>query len=586
MVPPIQPSSASHNPYTPTLSSRSSNNSLARSVPSRPSSAQRNDGPVLNHIQQRFASPPPRMASPYIPLAVPPNAPAPAGGSYIPANDPLFADLFGGGSSKSNRSGNFFAPDPQPAASPGGYGQPSHEHEHGYGPPPPPRQQQQYDSYAQQYSPYGYEQPVMRMRGGGGLACDPESELDDEEREDVRPVLRLRGGADLGDMDDDDGNRSADDWGFGDDAGPEEDAWGFDDDAVPPTPPSPPLPTKAAQPSPIAAQRQLPNPAVSPPPSARAPPVSSPVRPSFHAPSASITSVASSTGSLSRSRPPSYAYTPSLAPPPLASEDQNGADDEPAEVGDDAWGFGEEEDEVAPPSPLPPQNQNEQHAEPPAPVEAPASPPAPTPPPPAPAAASVGDDLELDSFGGEDDWGFSAEDGGEPDELEAVVDSQVVAEQPSDLLDYEEAVEHGEEVKGSPPPSVVADEVVDEEQAPLASIEDDAPAEDKPEDEGWGIDERVADDEPLEQSADAAELNLPGDDEGAAAPLEQQAEPVVSSPPSVVKEEAVDTVEVRHVRLLCPTSRTLTRLPPSLRPPRRRWMPQGNPSGSRTPTTA
>ncbi|GAA5898920.1 hypothetical protein JCM8208_005428 [Rhodotorula glutinis] len=579
MVPPIQPSApAVHNPYVPALSTRSSNNSLARSLPSRPTSAQRNDGPVLNHIQQRFASPPPTMASPYVPLSIPPSAPSAGAGSYLPANDPLFADLFGNGSNKSTRSGNFFVPDRQqsaPSPSQAAYGHPQHEQAYGYGlhpqqaqggygggygaPAEDPygapssssqqqQQQQQQQSYGQQYSLYGYEQPAMRMRGGGGLELDSEEEEESEEdeEEEDRPILRLRGGADLGDMDDDDGNRSADDWGFGDDAGAEEDAWGFDDDAAPPTPPSPPLLKKAAPP-PVKPEPPQPT-AVRSPPAPAPPSLASSVRPPSHAPSASITSVASSSGSLSRSRPPSYAYTPSLAPPPLASSAVADAEDEPAELGDDAWGFGEEDEDAAPPSPRPAES-----AQPSAALAEPAPPSPPLPAPVAPAeppsvappTSTIDGDEHHVGAGGDDDWGFGAEDDVADEVDKDAVEAQVIAEQPND--DYEEAVEPAEVVRDSPLRSLFNDEVVAEQPMSARAVEPEQEEQQVEEDDedGWGIDEHAAVDEPLEHEPVSSLEHVSDDAVSAAdaAPVDERDGQVDLSASSVKEDSPAEPVE-------------------------------------------
>ncbi|GAA5824084.1 hypothetical protein JCM3770_006059, partial [Rhodotorula araucariae] len=560
MVPPIQPAEPSPKPYTPTLSTRSSSNSLARSLPSRPTSAQRNDGPVLNHIQQRFASPPPRQASPYVPLVAPPVAPQT---SYLPANDPLFADLFGSSGSKASQPANFFAPDPpqrSPAQTPvygGAYGE-SHqgygrgydapdaveelrdEYTSGYGAP----QNQQQQSYGQ-YNPYSYEQPAMRMRGGGGATWDSEDE-DEEER----PVLRLRGGADLGEMDDDDGNRSADDWGLNDDLGGEDDAWGLSDDVVAPSgPPSPPAAPNPAPSTPRTTARTAPYP-VSPPP-ARPPTFATPPRFS-HAASASIASIASSTGSLSRSRPPSYAYSPSLAPPSIPASSLAGAVDEPEDVGDDAWGF--DADVEAPPSPQPPapaspRPETEQPAPLwPAPTAEPPAPRSPSPQLPSPPPTRASLELEAPSAGvvdldmpGDDSWGFGLEDGGVAGDADDLAELQVVAEQPADFLEYEQAVEQAEAVRRSPPPPAVADEVVDEEHAP-------SPQEVEPlEDEGWGLDE-TAEEAPVELEPYCSlesqlEVSTPVGHGGEPGPIhEDDAAPDVPSPPPV---RQVDSLELQ-----------------------------------------
>ncbi|GAA5897511.1 hypothetical protein JCM6882_003504 [Rhodosporidiobolus microsporus] len=671
-VPPHASQQHQQQAYTPSPPARSAIVSPPRSTfplsgpifrpPSRPSSAQsQNNGPVLNHIQQRFASPPPGNANPYVPLgavagALPPQTHTP-GGTYLPLNDPLFADLLGSGSKPSTPS-NYFTPDPPGArlhrsssvssqtsnssfsmggGALGGQGhaqqqyhppQPQYQphqqqayNPHSYNPNAyaPPSQQQKggwgvqeeveelQDSYAngygghqqhqqQHYDPYAYgvEQPAMRMRGGAYLS-DSEDEDEDEDADEEewdegegegedRPVLRLRGGADLGDMDEDDGNRSADDWGFGDDAGTgevEEDAWGFGDedgageDAAPAPPPPAPAPVKAAAPPPSRA------------PAPVAPPV--PVVPS-HAPSASISSVASSTTSLSRSRPPSYTFSPSLAPPALPSTgfgvDVDEADEEGA--GGDDWGFGD--DELGAPSPAveepieavvpPPREPSPPPPPPPAPVAQPIFPPAPVSLPAAPhvqpaAAARLSyafePEPEPEVADVVDDWGFGAEDDAAP--LDEPEDAQVVAEEPADFVAYEQAVEQAEEVHEDPPRAAIADEVVSEEAAPVEEEETipppppapsvleparqpspppreptppplAAPAEVEPEeepaaeDEGWGLDEDVVEETlPEETEVPAVEDN--------AAPGEtaEEPEPVASSPVLNTHQEVPQPVE-------------------------------------------
>ncbi|GAA6011922.1 hypothetical protein JCM10207_003430 [Rhodosporidiobolus poonsookiae] len=549
-------------PSYPAYSAPSPSSSSFFRPPSRPSSAQsQNNGPVLNHIQQRFVSPPPQ-ANPYAPLTaaaqVPPQVTTP-GGSYLPANDPLFADLFGGGgaargASKPAQGGaNFFAPDPpgarlersssvssqtsnhssyslnggarppsaganagvyggyvppqqqqyqppapsqQQAYNPYGYAPQQHQAQQGYGAQDEleeledrftsgyGEQQGQYGGYGG-YGGYGSEGPAMRLRGGAYLSDDEdeedeeESEWDSDEESDddleldnAAPVLRLRGGADLGEMDEDDGNRSADDWGFGDDAGAgegEDDAWGFGDEETAEQAPSPPPEPVRSPPKAAPAQvRSPPKPAPAPLPAKRAPPppapapVPAPRVPAFsHAPSASISST-TSTSSLSRSRPPSYAFSPSLAPPPLPSIGLDAADEE-IEEGGDEWGFGDEE--LGAPSPAVEEPMEEETPfVPPQQLKFAAAPPPPAPPVPAvqPAPESsphVVPEPEPTSPSFADDWGFGAEE--EPAPVE---EAPVVPEEPTDMLEYERAVEGGaEEVHADPPAPIVADEVVAEE---------------------------------------------------------------------------------------------------------------------------
>ncbi|GAA5851143.1 hypothetical protein JCM8547_004143 [Rhodosporidiobolus lusitaniae] len=520
--------------------------------PSRPSSAASNNGPVLNHIQQRFVSPPPSNPNPYVPLggAVPQQQTP--GGSYLPLNDPLFADLLGGSGSSSSRpsssqsGGNYFVPDPpgariqrsssvssqasnasqfsiggnsrSPAPQQPRYGSPQNYHpqqrqqqqQQAYNPyAPPSLQQQQYqpqhgygtggggsnpwglqedleeleDRYDQHQQQHGQQQqgsygagqayrqeiPAMRLRGGGGWESDEEEEeeeeevvegyeVDEEEDEgewDERPSMRLRGGmADLGEMDEDDGNRSADDWGFGDDSGAgggevEEDAWGFgdEDEAAPASPPEPVF--KPPPPPP----QTLPKP-VAPPVPTSAAPAPAPSRAPFHAPSASVTSTTSSTfssppTSLSRSRPPSYAFSPALAPPSLLAPEPDDIAEEEFGGGDD-WGFGDDDDGFEAPSPAVEEREKEPtpppsevliptQPKPPVPTFVASPPPPPraaTPPPPHPAAVpapqpsfpSYTPEPEPDLEAEQDDWGFGAEEDATVDSAAAAEEEQPAAE--------------------------------------------------------------------------------------------------------------------------------------------------------------
>ncbi|GAA5969776.1 hypothetical protein JCM3765_003453 [Sporobolomyces pararoseus] len=375
------------------LSSSSSSSSLRSGVSPRPPSRNQ-DGPILNHIQQRFVSPPPSHVNPYSSFPVPNPAPAPQS-SYIPANDPLLADLFGNGGGSSKSTAAYFAPDPpgrqqrsnsttsQGSAS--NFIRPSSRgSQHQYQPqqysnvPPPPMQYYQQQNYhgdeveelEDRYAPSSYggyaqgQQEAMRLRGGASHLSDEDCD-DREEEEHV--VLRLRGGAtlDLGEMDEDGGNKSGDDWGFGDDAGLEEggdeDAWGFggDDEVVESAPPSPPV--LRNPPPAVSKPVSLPPVLASPVRSAFSPPTSPVRRPAIsqvpaeysftpgHASSASISSVTSQTSTLSR--PPSYSFSSTLAPPikghndlePAAEEEEEGGE------GDDAWGFDEELETESPP---------------------------------------------------------------------------------------------------------------------------------------------------------------------------------------------------------------------------------------------
>ncbi|GAA5901340.1 hypothetical protein JCM5296_006764 [Sporobolomyces johnsonii] len=503
-------------------------------------------GPILNHIQQRFVSPPPSKTTPYSPFpvhATPPPQQSSASGTYIPANDPLLADLFG--SSASSGGGqttrNYFSPDPpgrmqrsnstssqtSSIEGAGGYRPSSRGSNSGYAPPPQqqrayspmqqyggyPSHQPQHHQQPQQGSyggqgpwglqddleeleerfaaggggdgrgygqQYGGEQSAMRLRGGFSLsASEDESDEEEEHEAEEHEVLRLRGGAsfDLGEMNDDDGNRSGDDWGFGDgdEAGEgEEDAWGFGDADVEegtPSPPNEPSPPRPAPTTP--SHRPLPS--------------------ASHAPSASISST-TSFASPSRPRQPSYA-SPSLAPPPLSSfgaaTEEEGA--ETGEGGDDAWGFDEELEEADETEPVA------------APVE-----PSPAPPEPTLPAAPNGDvGAEVDDWrlgggvseepmspvaapletvhapaslpvehevGDEevDDWGLGAEEPALPPRVSAPVPTDVeepavaaeetvdiVPEEPADLIEYEKAV-----VESSMPPTedLLGDESVAEKE--------------------------------------------------------------------------------------------------------------------------
>lgn len=330
---------------------RSAFTNLSR--PTRSGTPPRQDGPIQNHIQQRFVSPPPSMLNPYVPMALPPTVASAS--SYLPANDPLLADLLGGAASKAkSTSANYFSPDrygsiaragPSPAPQAATFANASVPQQQPYGAfsaspssygyAAPPQGGQQY-GFPQYGAPPPQMQPVMRMRGGFSSDTIPEDAI----VEDV-DTLRLRGGADLGDMDDD-GNHSADDWGFGSDpiasGDVEEDAWGFDDgDASTPAPvpsstrsgaiPASP-PAKAAS----TADRESPH-------------FASPGR--VHSSSLSNASnVSSATPSIIRSRPTSLVYSPSLAPLPrrsleVALAEAAPTEDENEEFGDDAWGFDE-----------------------------------------------------------------------------------------------------------------------------------------------------------------------------------------------------------------------------------------------------
>ena len=332
-VSPIPPQPTAEQPHLPIAHEspraviaplRSAFTNLSR--PTRSGTPPRQDGPIQNHIQQRFVSPPPSMLNPYVPMALPPTVASAS--SYLPANDPLLADLLGGAASKAkSTSANYFSPDrygsiaragPSPAPQAATFANASVPQQQPYGAfsaspssygyAAPPQGGQQY-GFPQYGAPPPQMQPVMRMRGGFSSDTIPEDAI----VEDV-DTLRLRGGADLGDMDDD-GNHSADDWGFGSDpiasGDVEEDAWGFDDgDASTPAPvpsstrsgaiPASP-PAKAAS----TADRESPH-------------FASPGR--VHSSSLSNASnVSSATPSIIRSRPTSLVYSPSLAPLPRRS---------------------------------------------------------------------------------------------------------------------------------------------------------------------------------------------------------------------------------------------------------------------------
>lgn len=373
-VPPIPPQQtaemarqpiATESPRAVIAPLRSAFTNLSR--PTRSGTPPRQDGPIQNHIQQRFVSPPPSMLNPYVPMALPPTAAS--GSSYLPANDPLLADLLGGASSKAkSTTANYFSPDrygsiaradPSPAPQVANFANASAAQQppygaysaaqspYGYAPPPQGGQQYGFPQYG---APPPQMQPAMRMRGGFSSDTIPEDAI----VEDV-DALRLRGGADLGDMDDD-GNHSADDWGFGSDAiasgDVEEDAWGFDDDETSTPAPAPiPSSTKsgATPASPPAKTVSLAN--------HESRQFASPER--VHSSSLSNASnVSSATPSIIRSRPASLVYSPSLAPPPcesldLAVAESAPTEDESEDFGDDAWGFDENEaadDAVADPS--------------------------------------------------------------------------------------------------------------------------------------------------------------------------------------------------------------------------------------------
>ncbi|GAA5943718.1 uncharacterized protein JCM15063_005814 [Sporobolomyces koalae] len=393
-----QPARASPAPYArqpgPPPITSPFGTSVPRSVISpRPPSRNHQDGPILNHIQQRFVSPPPSHVNPYTSFPVPTSASASGGSSYIPANDPLLADLFGSNknSNVSPASTSFFTPDPpgrqqrsnssSSSQSQQGMYRPSsrgsqQQHQQSYAPPPPHQQQQYYPQSGWAGQPqqeveeviddrysygYGQQQAPMRLRGGAYSDDSEESDESEDKDEEIEfGVMRLRGGAtlDLGEMDEDEGSKSGDDWGFGDDngleeGGEEEDAWGFGDDEIAPAPPTP---------SPPIFRNPPPVPTVSKPAAVTSPvrqsfsPPTSPIRhsvydssPARHVPSASISSITSQTSALSR--PPSYSFSSTLAPPvshpelePALEEDDDSGE------GDDAWGFDEELETESPPA--------------------------------------------------------------------------------------------------------------------------------------------------------------------------------------------------------------------------------------------
>ena len=377
--------------------------SSSRSVISPRPPSRNQDGPILNHIQQRFVSPPPSHVNPYAPFPVPTAPPTQQQQSYIPANDPMLADLFDSSSArKSQPPAAYFTPDPpgrqqrsnstssqgSNVSMGGGYRPSSRGSQHQSQPPPHMFAQSQQQYNPQQYGGWGSQQPQdemeeledryspagygnygqepMRLRGGAYFS---DSDSSDSEDEGDRVVMRLRGGAtlDLGEMDEDEGNKSGDDWGFGDDVGIEEggdeDAWGFggdDDEPQPPTPSPPILRNPPPKPpslptSPIKSTFSNPTSPVRSSFAAPASPIrstyTSPIRsnPSFvpsHAASTSISSVTSQTSTLSR--PPSYSFTSSLAPPISTVNDLEPAEEE-AEEGEDAWGFDEELEDESPP---------------------------------------------------------------------------------------------------------------------------------------------------------------------------------------------------------------------------------------------
>ncbi|GAA5883558.1 hypothetical protein JCM16303_005487 [Sporobolomyces ruberrimus] len=461
-IPPVQarvspsyPRQASVPPPAPLTSPFGAPPSTRSVISPRPPSRNQ-DGPILNHIQQRFVSPPPSHMNPYSSFPVPTSQPASAS-SYIPANDPLLADLFGPGGGSSSKPPTasvaaYFTPDPpgrqqrsNSTSSQGSNYRPSsrgsqHQPQQQYGQPPPMMQQQQQyypqrgggaqqwgssqgdeveeleDRYSSGYGGYGqgnYQEP-MRIRGGASALSDSEDESEDEAS---RVVMRLRGGAtlDLGEMDEDEGAKSGDDWGFGDgiEEGGDEDAWGFGDEDEPAAPtPSPPI---LRNPPPVPKPVSVPPPLASPVKSTFSPP-QSPARPpiasrapasSFqpsHVASASISSVSSQTSTLSR--PPSYAFTSSLAPPIKPLKDLEPAEEEEVEEGEDAWGFDEElETESSPEEPeqeAPQPDESERAQEPLQAEVAVASPPSPPPerpatPEPIPPPAQVVHEVVLES---------------------------------------------------------------------------------------------------------------------------------------------------------------------------------------------
>ncbi|GAA5914746.1 uncharacterized protein JCM6883_001077 [Sporobolomyces salmoneus] len=436
-------------PFAFGLPSSSSSSSRSTVSPRPPSRTQNQDGPILNHIQQRFVSPPPTHLNPYSSLSFPTLVPSTnqqtaatqSSSSYIPANDPIFADLFGsssGGATSTKpaaaKAAAYFAPDPpgrqqrsNSTSSQGSNYRPSSRGSQRQTYQSQPPQQQYSNNPMQYYQPqsnqgqgqweqgdeveeledrYAYagpggggygqaqsQQEAMRLRGGGGGTLDfsdssdeeDENDSSEEEEEESHVVMRLRGGAtlDLGEMDEDEGegNKSGDDWGFGDgideEEGGDEDAWGFggeDDDEeaeaepeIPPTPspppvsrnpPPPPPPSTIVKPIPVTSPVRS---TFSPPP----PTLTSPMKPtpssytptSSHLPSASISSVTSSQGSSSLTRPPSYSFSSTLAPlintrkdlGPATEEEEEEEEEGEEEAGEDAWGFNEELETESPP---------------------------------------------------------------------------------------------------------------------------------------------------------------------------------------------------------------------------------------------
>ncbi|GAA5981725.1 hypothetical protein JCM10908_004578 [Rhodotorula pacifica] len=477
---------------------RSAFTNLSR--PTRSGTPPRQDGPILNHIQQRFVSPPPSMLNPYVPMSMP-HASAPAS-SYLPANDPLLADLLGGVANKAKpSSANYFSPDRRSTvgnvASPANVGNtaypsaatpyqapygayPNTPNEYGYGAPNQSGQQYGFAQYGAQPS---HMQPAMRMRGG----FSPETVPEDAAQ--AANALRLRGGADLGEMDDD-GNHSADDWGFGDESaepGDVEDAWGFDEDegapdnaasatAVTTSPAS--LPIKPAS----SAVRE---------PRAETSPIRAHSSTLSNASHTSAVSQTPSTPSIIRSRPTSFVYSPSLAPPPRTSLDlvvaeSTSANYEGEETGDDAWGFGEEggADDgdateagrpVTEAAPLPTSDEpGSTHS-----AEAISMQPGSPHPQPAAASQSVDSDAVVDLPAADtegDDWGFGSSDDADIDQAEApsLSTDDVLGFPHASPVSNEAIPSSGKTMATTPPPAPHS-----------GSLSNDPPAEVAPDDESY-----------------------------------------------------------------------------------------------------
>ncbi|GAA6016544.1 hypothetical protein JCM11491_002356 [Sporobolomyces phaffii] len=505
-VPPVLPPAAAAAPLTSPFGGGGGGR-----PPSRTTTTATSDGPVLNHIQQRFVSPPPSHVNPYPSFPVPAPSSS-SSSSYLPANDPLLADLFGSSSSSKparadTKAASYFAPDPpaqqqqrsnSTTLSQGGggaYAPPRPESRGSSSHNRPHQQQQQYyaspsSSYPHPYfdqqgyyygTPSANNNEVEELAGGIGGGYDH-----------LHDAMRLRGGAslELGDMDDDDtGNQSGDDWGFGEgvDVGEgedEDDAWGFgndDDDgggggdeeelAPSPPPPSPPPPPVV----------------VAPPPLKASPVRVVPAATVLLAPTSSA-SVTSSHAASSGSRPvraPSYAFPASLAPSSgsnrhdLADDDDGVGrarieqevdedEDEAGDDGDDAWGFDATLDDN--------EDENENEAE--------SPPPPPPPPPPAPEAPFDSPSEVVLPL-------TESQEGPASTSTRRVV-HQVVVE-PGDVL---------------PPITLGADVPQEEDDAFPEEPLDDGPA-----DDAWGLDDAAAAEAPpaeeLEETATEPSVELP-----------------------------------------------------------------------------